>query len=210
MNDESEQERKAKRELVKIDLKKPNDALIADKSQHRSHPSRYALETEEVTNIQQTSHLPAAQRTNNLVLTQDARGMSSVSILRQLETDGTIVLHSLREDGMLKSETLSRLPKSIASSGDAILLNPLQGEDSGTVRLVLNKSHQALYCNTDISNDKLPAILERSRASIPTVVGKRISLLGGRNTGSEDYQLKNIKRLMWHDGQDKRKRRRRQ
>ncbi|KAI9775589.1 MAG: hypothetical protein M1839_000989 [Geoglossum umbratile] len=205
---ESEQERKARRDLIKIDIAKNYWALLEDRHQYRPSLSRCVLKTGEATDLQ-ISLLPTVQRTGNPTLRQDAEGMSSVSLLRQLESDGAIVLQSLREDGMLKSETLTRLPKSIKPN--VALLNPSQGEGSETVRLVLNKPLQNRYSLANLPNDELPAILERPQASIPTVVGKtRMSLGDGRGRSDEDYQLKGLKRLMLHsDGQDERTKRKR-
>ena len=192
---------------MKIDLAGENHALLAKRRHPHRSPTRSIPGTGEDISIPQTRHLHAAQRTNGLVLARDAEGVSSISVLRKMESEGAIVLHSLREDGMSRCETLTRLPESIKSTSDIVLLNPFQGGDSGMVRLVLNKSPQARYSIADISGNGLPAILERSRSSIPAVIGKSRVYLQDSRDRWEDRQLGNCKRLMGHeDGQRKRAR----
>jgi hypothetical protein len=114
---------------------------------------------------------PPIQTTNSIVRGQDAHGNNTLSVLRQFESEGTIVLHTFCEDGTMRSEMLTRLPKSLKGISDAMLINPAPGEAPENLRIVLNKPPQAMYPVRDDYEIPLPAIIERTRSSIPMFVG---------------------------------------
>jgi hypothetical protein len=118
------------------------------------------------------------QKTNGVVFGQTKGGELEVSILQRVEDGDSVVLHTLCEDGTARSETLSRLPHSLRSA-DPVLLSSSSQDGSDTVRLVLHKKPQTSYLLGQQSDGdlELPAMIQRTRKSIPTVVGQN-NLLG--------------------------------
>ncbi|KAH0542496.1 hypothetical protein FGG08_003092 [Glutinoglossum americanum] len=185
--------------LVSIPLMERGPALLPAILDPQQSPSRSTPGVGGATDALQIRHPYAVQKANSLVMARDVRDMATASVLRQMEKEGSIVLHTLREDGRLKSETLTRLPESIKYISNTVLLNPLLGEDSRKIRLVLNKSPQHRYSIVDISGNGLPAILERSRASIPAVVGRRRMTLQDAYDKWGDRRSDGRKRLTWQE-----------
>ncbi|KAL1874561.1 hypothetical protein Daus18300_003580 [Diaporthe australafricana] len=127
---------------------------------------------------------PPVQRMNALAFAGDGAGVAHISQLQQLERAGAVVLTTLGTDGRLRSETLSRLPFQVTRCVDVSIVTGEEeregeeGEDNGggekksdTVRIVLDKARRrGLYSLRDVDDVALPAVIERSRASIPTFV----------------------------------------
>jgi hypothetical protein len=151
---------------VRVSLVKCVPALLAGRRQ-------LLLCSGENQNLVQHHQPQAAQGTNNPTITQNIDGMSTISVLQQMEAEGAVVLRSLCENGTTKVETLTRLPECLRSTSSPTILNPAPGKDSKTVRLVLNKAPQNEYILADIEGNGLPAILERLKTTIPAVIGKR-------------------------------------
>lgn len=131
---------------------------------------------------------PPVQRMNVLAFAGDGAGVAHISRLQQLERAGAVVLTTLGTDGRLRSETLSRLPSEVTRCVDvSIVTDEGEGEGEGgddggdrgggsksdTVRIVLDKARRrGLYTLRDVDDVALPAVIQRSRASIPTFVAK--------------------------------------
>jgi hypothetical protein len=113
---------------------------------------------------------PPVQRANSLVFDQDERGVVHVSHLHQLEKEGAVILHTFGTNGKFQSDTLSRLPEEVTKCVDVSLLHSSPGVTSNQVRVVLNKAPQERYTVNDVSNNILPAVIDRERESIPTFV----------------------------------------
>jgi hypothetical protein len=115
---------------------------------------------------------PLVQKANALAFANDGSGIAHVSQLQQLEKEGAVVLTSIGMNGELKSETLSRLPKDATHCVDVSLIHPESESEneSRNVRLILDKAAQKIYTVTDLNSTILPAVLERSEASIPRYI----------------------------------------
>jgi hypothetical protein len=150
--------------------------------------------------------VPMTQQSNSLMFGRDQQGLINISELRQDVGDGALVLHTMREDGVMSSETLSRLPKWVALEYQAALLKPFGREDTGKVDIVLNRAARPfqLYRSDELSEPFLPAILERDQSTITTVVGRGTYSL---EDGMFHHNM-NRKRIGW-DEQEYRKRQRR-
>lgn len=123
---------------------------------------------------------PVVQRMNALAFAADGEGVAHISQLQQLERAGAIVLSTLGTDGMLRSETLSRLPSEVTRCVDVSLVMGGEGDggdgstssgESDTIQVVLDKARRTgPYTLSDVDDVALPAVIQRSRASIPTFV----------------------------------------
>lgn len=118
------------------------------------------------------SHVTAPTSTLNKVnYVINSSGAAEMSVLRQFEEMGAVVLHTLSEAGIATSETITRLPKDLIGRSEPIFVRA--EEDSDTVRLVLNQKPRASYSFREIEGQDevaLPVVLERKKASIPAVV----------------------------------------
>ncbi|KAI0166880.1 hypothetical protein GGR52DRAFT_555997 [Hypoxylon sp. FL1284] len=111
---------------------------------------------------------PLVQRTNALSFGNDDHGVAYISRLWDLKREGAVVLTTLGLDGILRNETLSRLPEEVRRRGDVSIVhgsNAIHGAGD-TVRIVVNKSPRQYYSHRDL-NKAPPAIVERERDSIP-------------------------------------------
>jgi hypothetical protein len=120
---------------------------------------------------QLSSAPPKIQTCGTIIFERDNHGMAHMSVLHQFQAEGAIILHTLREDGTLTSETLSRLPKELALDGNAVIVPSSESGGVETMRLVLNKAPQTHYSFFDAKKSPLPLVLERTKASIPVAVG---------------------------------------
>ncbi|RAH45301.1 uncharacterized protein BO95DRAFT_514793 [Aspergillus brunneoviolaceus CBS 621.78] len=104
-----------------------------------------------------------------------------ISQLLESSARGAVVLRSLTADGRLQVQTLARLPENLRWSSTATILQtgPPEGEGADgsdmLVRLSLDKAEKHLYSIADLEDrrpqrlqEQLPAVLERSSATIPT------------------------------------------
>ena len=94
-------------------------------------------------------------------------GMAEMSMLRQFEQEGAVVLYTLSENGVTTSETITRLPEDLVSRFAPVLVK--NKEYYETVRLVLNPKPRSTY-NFRNEEEVLPIVLERTTASIPVTV----------------------------------------
>jgi hypothetical protein len=155
--------------------------------------------------IDSLSHgpVPMTQESNTLIFGRDQQGMSSISELQQVVDEGALVLQTMREDGVMTSETLTRLPKLVASNYQAALLKPFDDDGTGKVGVVLNRSTRPFqsYRSDEVSDPLLPTILERDRSTITTFEGTgTYSLQGGMRS-----QGMSRKRLGWNEDNQRKK-----
>ena len=133
---------------------------------------------------------PLNQTSNVIVFAKNANGTAEMSLLSHFEEGDSIVLHTICEDGTTRSETLSRLPVGLRSC-DVVLI----GQDSGVgndevVRFVLNRQGQNYYSFSGDEKSTLPAMLVRTRKSIPTFLGTHKGL---QPQSQENIRLKRRK-----------------
>ena len=147
---------------------------------------------------------PATQSVDCVRLTRDHNGVAHLSMLREDGSHGALTRQTLREDGTIISETLARLPQDIASKTNATVLTSTTTEPAETVRIVLDKT-QAYGAGNDYP---LPAILERTKITIPTLAQKARILSGNVFNPSAYKNLSGRKRLAISDGQHNKKMRR--
>jgi hypothetical protein len=149
--------------------------------------------------IDSLSHgpVPMTQESNSLIFGRDQQGMINISELQQVVDEGALVLHTMREDGVMTSETLTRLPKWAASNYQAALLKPFDDDGTGKVSIVLNRAARPFqsYCSDEVSDPLLPTVLERNKSTITTFEGTgTYSLQGGMR-----FQGMSRKRLGWNE-----------
>ncbi|KAL3477514.1 hypothetical protein BJX99DRAFT_257331 [Aspergillus californicus] len=122
-----------------------------------------------------TTTSPSAIESNKLLFTRSS-GQGQISMLRQCNQKGTVVLQRLYEDGTAQEECLTRLPSSSTlESSYASLLAPFTGDRStrDQIQVILNKTAQESYSCGMKDDFKLPALLTRKVSSIPSWMGKR-------------------------------------
>jgi hypothetical protein len=139
---------------------------------------------------------PPVQRANSLIFNQDGEGVVHVSHLHQLEKEGAVVLHSFGTNGKFQSDTLSRLPDMITKCADVSVLHSSLEAASNQVRVVLNKAPQRQYTAEDVANDILPAVIERTKESIPSFITTVHMPLGLSEGASHDD---GTHRLSWRE-----------
>jgi len=89
-----------------------------------------------------------------------------------MQSGGDIILHNFCEDGTVQSHTLSRLPDELTAHVEPALLPRREEESNEIVRVVLNRSQQHGYVLNEKQRYPLPAIIERSKKTIPVVEGR--------------------------------------
>jgi hypothetical protein len=122
-----------------------------------------------------------------------------MSILRGASSEGALVRQTVREDGTAVSETLTRLPEGIKANSNATILASTTTGSTEVIRILLNKSHQDFTLGNDSNAADtlpLPAILERTRSTIPTFIPQLPMTIGF----DFDNQSNSRKRLMISDG----------
>ncbi|KAL4941118.1 hypothetical protein BDV06DRAFT_223412 [Aspergillus oleicola] len=122
-----------------------------------------------------TATSPSAIESNKLLFTRSS-GQGQISVLRQCNQEGTVVLQRLYEDGTAQEECLTRLPSSSTlESSYASLLAPFTGDRStrDQIQVILNKTAQESYSCGMKDDFELPALLTREVSSIPSWMGKR-------------------------------------
>lgn len=110
---------------------------------------------------------------NAVAFTADAGGVAHISQLQQLERAEAVILNTLGPNGILRSETLSRLPSEMTHCVDiSIVINEGgRGGESDSVSVVLDKARRRGPCTMDDVDDvALAAIIRRNKNSIPTFV----------------------------------------
>ncbi|OCK89804.1 uncharacterized protein K441DRAFT_699588 [Cenococcum geophilum 1.58] len=112
-----------------------------------------------------------SQKPNAVVFGKDAQGVASASMLREFHEEGTLLLTTLRQDGIIRTETLSRLPKDYKLT-EAVVAMPSEDEKENIFRIVINVKPKLRH---SISPDekRLPVVIERKRCSVPTFERKR-------------------------------------
>jgi hypothetical protein len=142
---------------------------------------------------------PASHLTGNVGIGRDHNGVGYMSILRGASSEGALVRQTVREDGTAVSETLTRLPEGIKANSNATILASTTTGSTEVIRILLNKSHQDFTLGNDSNAADtlpLPAILERTRSTIPTFIPQLPMTIGF----DFDNQSNSRKRLMISDG----------
>ena len=159
--------------------------------------------------IVSTTQNSAVQHTSSIVSRMDSAGLRTISTLRDSPT-GALTLQTLREDGLMASQTITRLPKWVMDSGKAVVLNDLAGEDNCSITVLVNRapksfeSHKVGVGQPNVPSElQLPLVLERHRETIPTFVGEgHYSTVNGL-----EFLNRPLKRLGCADGGTETKRR---
>jgi len=99
-----------------------------------------------------------------------------VSALVQENDRGAVMLQTMRADGKMIEETITRLPKSSTLEKSFSTLVPADSHEN--LRLVLNMAIQDTYEADGETHFQLPAVLERVKSSVPKVVYTPQKLLG--------------------------------
>jgi len=117
-----------------------------------------------------------SQKPNAVVFGKDSQGVASASMLREFHEEGTLLLTTLQQDGTIRTETLSRLPKDFRLT-EAVVAMPSEGESQDMFRIVINVKPRLRY---SIAPDekRLPVVIERTRSSVPTFERKLKRRLG--------------------------------
>jgi len=113
---------------------------------------------------------PAAQKSKVIVFTHTKHGTIEMSVLQHVQDSDSLVLHVLSDDGTMRVQTLSRLQEHLRSI-DVALLGQDDDDEWATLRLLLNQKQRARYSFGGNQDTGLPAVLERTRKSIPTFIG---------------------------------------
>ncbi|RSL57417.1 hypothetical protein CEP51_014247 [Fusarium floridanum] len=128
------------------------------------------------------SSLPSTMSSNEIAFSkQDSR--LQISMVRQLNESGEVLLQKISENGLLVTECITRLPMSSHLEGTHVTTLNLfnQTED---VQVILNKTLQETYSVDETKPDdiRLPLLVTRTQRSIPQDLRKRrspLELLGG-------------------------------
>jgi hypothetical protein len=97
-----------------------------------------------------------------------SQGQLQISALSQDYDSGSILLQTMRADGKMIEETITRLPKSSTLEKSYSALVPTNSDEN--LKLVLNMAVQETYSTVTFHDFQLPAVLERQKGSIPTTV----------------------------------------
>ena len=122
-----------------------------------------------------------------------------MSLLRDVHSQGALVLETVREDGTAASETLTRLPEGLKANSNATILASTFTGSTEVVRILLNKPEQDSKLGDDSNAANtlpLPAILERTRSTIPMFIPNTPM----KKVDAVDNQPSRRKRLMISDG----------
>jgi hypothetical protein len=127
-----------------------------------------------------SNNTPATQRSGAIVF-QTKSGKAQTSVLDQFSEYGAVVMYTLLADGTARAETLTRIPENLVDSETVLTPCGSAGKDSN--RLVINRRRRQYYFMDMVDERVLPAILERTKASIPTTtedLGQATNVLGYR------------------------------
>jgi len=107
----------------------------------------------------------------------DTSGMHAISNIEQTE-NGAVILQALREDGLMTSTTLTRIP-TWAADAPATLLVPQEDHpdyQQDSLRLMLDQSAENFHeyhisSASSTHPSQLPVLVERKRETIPVFYG---------------------------------------
>jgi hypothetical protein len=116
------------------------------------------------------------------------QGQLQVSALAQDNDRGSVMLQTVRADGKVIQETITRLPKSSTLENSYSTLVPADSHKN--LRLVLNMAIQDTYDADAVTDFQLPAVLDREKSSVPVVVYTPNNLLA-QNQDSQKRRLGN-------------------
>jgi hypothetical protein len=95
-------------------------------------------------------------------------GQLQVSALAQDNEAGAVVLQTMRADGKMIEDTITKLPQSSTLESSYSTLVPADGHKN--LRLVLNMAIQDTY-STDVCSDfQLPVVLDKDKGHVSRVV----------------------------------------
>jgi hypothetical protein len=106
----------------------------------------------------------------------DFQGQLQISALAQDKDRGSVMLQTIRADGKVTEETITRLPKLSTLEKSYSTLVPAASHKN--LRLVLNMAIQDTYDADAVTDFQLPAVLDREKSSVPAVVYTAENLLG--------------------------------
>ncbi|PVH88665.1 hypothetical protein DL98DRAFT_648024 [Cadophora sp. DSE1049] len=98
----------------------------------------------------------------------DFQGQLQVTALSQDNDAGAVMLQTMRADGKMIEETITRLPQSSTLEKSYSSLVPASSHKN--IRLVLNMAIQDTYSVNEAVDFQLPAVVDREEASIPKMV----------------------------------------
>lgn len=162
------------------------------------------------TSDSQVSYLqnrPPVQRAGEISKCIDESGLRTMSQLNS-STNGNVILATVREDGVMKAEMLTRLPKSIAEDHEATLLTTHRSESSrapDSRAIFLDRAdqpfrmhHIPIQGEIQRSQEQLPLLIRRDIVTIPKIVSGETRVPGMH--GNLTYVPR--KRLGQHRGDD--------
>ncbi|KAH6889381.1 hypothetical protein B0T10DRAFT_51746 [Thelonectria olida] len=149
---------------------------------------------------------PSVRAMGEVFSTVDASGAASIS---QLGNTGNaeVVLTTLREDGLMTAETVTRLPRNMARDYKASLLSTNEEGPPQQRWIFLDREDQPFRYhrleNDEVSGVQFPIVLDRQQSTIPTAIGR------GSYTLEEGFQVTDHprKRLGWFEDDHQAKRR---
>jgi hypothetical protein len=109
-----------------------------------------------------------APQISGMVDFSNIQGQMQISALTQHGDRGSVILETMRADGMMIEETVTRIPKSSTLEKSYSSLVPTDNQN--TLRLILNMASQDTYSVNEVPDFKLPAVLDRNKDSIPVQV----------------------------------------
>lgn len=125
------------------------------------------------------------QKLNAISFSRSPSGAAQMTALRAFEEQGAVVLHSLRDDGTVRSETLSRVPKEISLTGAVLVPPGVNRNGERIIRLVLNKPPQKFIELGLRGQGVYPLVIERTQTSIVGAEGN-VRGIGGIRTRALD------------------------
>jgi len=110
-----------------------------------------------------SGHNPATQSSGDIKFHSNS-GFTTMTMLHHLSEQGAIVMHSLRGDGMVSSETISRIPATLVDAESVITPCGTAGPD--VTRFVINRRRRQYYHLGMLNETVIPTIVERATESI--------------------------------------------
>lgn len=110
----------------------------------------------------------SARQVSGVPMFTNCQGQLQVSALSQDNENRSVMLQTMRADGKMIEETITRLPKSSSLEKSYSTLVPTKNHHN--LRLVLNMAVQDTYSPDPKPDFRLPAVLDRKRESIPMTI----------------------------------------
>jgi hypothetical protein len=113
------------------------------------------------------------------------QGQLQVSALAQDNDRGSVLVQTMRADGKMIEETVTRLPKSSTLEKSYPTLVPSGSHKN--IRLVLNMAIQDTYSMNEKADFHFPTVVDREKASIPTTIYCSGRSLESSNKGTKRH-----------------------